>query len=531
MSKTNIIDTANDLLLRFYTMNKKEISQEMVDHPLMAPLNDLSQAFQSGELDYGGKFVFENDSFEKEFFRDLFRSSKSPQERIKSMLASIERFIKSLKKDIRNVDSCVYAVLKKTNKVFEDQAKQHEKFKFTPACERKAAVQVMRFAIPILKHMEITFDRNQGIAAKQNDRREKAFKMLKGIVRHKEIEEGLPNVVCSGIEDHLVESIDVYLHGEIAKEVQQSFSSKQTLIALLHKKFVENRLEFDCYLDYLSDLHEETHECFLEWVCEKYFTKQPTREQKVSLLALKHIRVHIDKVKNVLRALLEQTSSKHPKTMVFSKWLEKFVLLLTKEGIFIRGTPYSYIDKSIKIDDIAKFTEKTMGYIDQYYAKKLCDKYREVTFESAFANNDRYRELFDDVWGCDAMCPTCGEPCSRKRHVVEQQHRCNHHRPLAVRGIQYSPSGQCLSTSNCNHWLLTAKSRHNRNASALSNSYHLFKGWDMERNIELNYYWKWFLYTYKDDLAKHHGAHPPIVKSEWKNIKPYEYIADMQTKV
>ena len=406
VSKTNVLDTANDLLLRFYKMNKKEISQEIVDHPLTSPLNNLSQAFHSGEFDYEGNIVYQSDPFEKEFFRDLLRSNKSPHDRIKDMLASIERFIKSLKRDIRNVDACVYAVIKKVHKVFEDQANQHENFKFTPACERKAAVQVMRFAIPILRQMENALASNLGLSRKMTERREKALKILKGIVRHKEIDEGLPNVVCSGIESHLVESIDVYLQAEVAKEVQHLFSSKETLIALRHQKFVENRLEFDCYLDYLSDLREQTHQCFLEWVREQYFTKQPTREQKISLLALKHIGFHVDKVKNALCKLPEQTTSKHHKSISFSKLLDKLVLLLTKEGISIRGTPFSYIDKSIKIDDVAKFTEKTMGYIDHYYLKKLCNKYREVTFESNCANNDRFRELFDDVWGCDAMCPT-----------------------------------------------------------------------------------------------------------------------------
>ena len=521
----NIPQTAQGVMMRCYPTNPREIGEELIKHPLSSPICNLAkEAFHDSEMNVGGEYVVDNEAYNEYMWHSLTRK-KTPWERMADIVKAVVKCVESKQKGAPNVASHVYEIVQMIQKEIKKQAKNNEKFQFTPACERKLVVQSIRYAIPLFEHRQKRFDVKYGYKSKLKERHDRVLHMFTAIVKDAETDEGLPRLVSTELEGYLKEYIVNLVLQDLKCEVKNELNSKSKLVGLLHQNFIDQKVEFDCYMAYLKDPQEPIYDNFIDWINMKYFAKQVKSEKRIVVLAAKHIKTYMGKIQNCIRNLQEKyRGCKRP--IRLRLWVQDFVRLLYDENIPLHMSAYGQIGNWIEIENPDAFADKVAFIIGDEQRKTLHHYFSTVTSDSIFEDEQIMQELFQDLWGCGEKCPLCGEVCesNRRYHLDEKKHWCHTHRPLAIQGPRSIDHDGALNTRNCTFVQVNVEktSRYWSSKKKTPHHPHIFDNWEIDRNVELTKYWRWFIFKHRRDLEKFHGTRMPSIPNHWKKITKIE---------
>ena len=178
------------------------------------------------------------------------------------------------------------------------------------------------------------------------------------------------------------------------------------------------------------------------------------------------------------------------------------------------------------------------------FKQRIKEELQELkqTFEELFSKityksiDWRYKphELLNSLVGCTAQCPFCGEQCDllQEQHDSQCDHRAEVHRMDCLAGFREKDTR--VMTTNVCPALVDGRGSF-RKPDGESHPYREYKTvcrtWSIPPDVTSKScsYWKWFVGTYKDQLAKEYDALPAKAPPQWSQIKWLEIKEDLES--
>ena len=185
-----------DMLLRYHSAHSKLVHQELRKISLSYPIGDSEEIKSIGmDIEVDDKCIC---FWSKQGDRSI--GEESPMTKIKSILASIATYTdKCIEDEVWLSPSIVHAIFKYvSNQIEEHNSKDSSTYQFLPVCEVRLCIQALRHAIAAFNQKGFRQDR------RQSGQYGSTFSYFRALVRTVETEYGLPGIVTSIIETHLL---------------------------------------------------------------------------------------------------------------------------------------------------------------------------------------------------------------------------------------------------------------------------------------------------------------------------------------
>ena len=165
----------------------------------------------------------------------------------------------------------------------------------------------------------------------------------------------------------------------------------------------------------------------------------------------------------------------------------------------------------------------------------MCIRQREIN-DLVWRDEAPYDQIIRQLWGCDAVCPFCHEPC-QKQENHQDKHHCIQHRPCGVHGTRDKHS-QELVPDTCSFLVTTSRGfecsacdnvcRKTKHCNATDSDtchsyrdYHQYMpDWDIapDNAGEASQYWQWFMARYNIRMAEHYHCQPANIPTSWTHV-------------
>lgn len=103
---------------------------------------------------------------------------------------------------------------------------------------------------------------------------------------------------------------------------------------------------------------------------------------------------------------------------------------------FLDDSYFAYVFHGVVIEDFTFFQECLNNCIKKEHSSYLendtCFSKESTLGKNILAYFENHLVKF--LWGCEAVCPFCKEPCSKSKHQ-DSAHRCSQHRPSCCSGL------------------------------------------------------------------------------------------------
>ena len=314
------------------------------------------------------------------------------------------------------------------------------------------------------------------------------------------------------------------------------FDTKQQFLNRIHIDIGESR-DFSEYLDYRS--YQLIF--FIRKIRDYILTIMnncdlKTNKTKLAQLIDDELQMYLMKVKN---ALEELQHVKH-----FNDMHDYLMNLKLKIETKIHKQPFntdlsylantSLIVEQMDITDFERFTQLLIDQIlflqgNLNWSHFVAENDNEVSSEELYSQlhfpsgTDPVDLLVEKVLGCRQRCPFCNIPCKYTCKDHAGDHSALQHCPLGVLG-SHDNKTQKLNTWNCQSAIasdLPFISLVTEGLPVPFKEYRkYFPDWIIspDRRMETSLYWKWFMYTFHDDLVEHFKVKPADIPNEWKEI-------------
>ena len=159
--------------------------------------------------------------------------------------------------------------------------------------------------------------------------------------------------------------------------------------------------------------------------------------------------------------------------------------------------------------------------------------FSKVRCEEAMKDwNHQPHELLNNIIGCTAACPFCGEQCDimDKDHLKEQPHRTDIHRIHCLNGWRIKDS-QIMVTDFCPS-LVSSDGKFWK--SEVLHEYRKYKevypDWAITPNLTSKsaLCWRWFIMKYRQELAEYYNALPAHIPEHWKEYSKEDIQEDLK---
>ena len=317
--------------------------------------------------------------------------------------------------------------------------------------------------------------------------------------------------ICKRFQDNLKEGLLEILPEEVRRMMSEAFGTKRLLMIHMLQSLVDNE-EFSDFLIYFYNPKGMAIKALKSYT--KCIVRDPGFFTELSKLIVSY-------VKKSIEATLASVSDETP--IKASKWVAKFwrnigrILFKQKMVGDLDSMPDSWI-----IANVSDFTTKLTLQLELVIAEVLSG-FNDMKLGALGLNQWFISRLATDLWGCQATCPFCGEPCclTSKNHQEENglSHRCIKHRPHVV------STGACRNTkqasySNCSYNVTQQNLKFNLEGDKehkYINYKKYFKDWLIEPNstVESNVYWQWVLIRFQKEIKAMYDVNDAIVRKSW----------------
>ncbi|CAG2250328.1 unnamed protein product [Mytilus edulis] len=317
----------------------------------------------------------------------------------------------------------------------------------------------------------------------------------------------------------IVEHIRRQIPNRVAEDILRIFSHskweliKQILIDL------EKGKSFKDYLRYIKHPEAFAGSYLKNRTCETFFHKNDG-ETKYFRIAEEQANIDFQAVSDVMYDLHQYNESLS--TSSFTELLRRN--LQAKVGITISSSSFSQVEAHL---------QNRQTFIDLFIDKQM-DGFKESVLANFQVTSDDqvewlhspYDKMKDILWGCDAKCPFCYEPCinAQKDHLKDGLHKCASHRVQGVSGSHWIATKK-LSEAFCNICVSegSATFKHGDKSINFKDYKTIYPDWDIPPYPETSVYWKRFCCEYQQCLEKQYGM-PITIPDHWKRFSKEDAI-------
>ena len=327
--------------------------------------------------------------------------------------------------------------------------------KIRPSFEARLAVHVFCHAIQVFEEMQKEYDDTHSLAAKMKQHKQATRSLFKNKVKQCTDEVIFADLVCDNIERLATKAVRAQLATAVVKHFVSHFGSKHNLIKAILGKLARDG-NFKQMMSYVVNARYCAQEWLKTFTEEFIFGPSVARERNRYMT---HAERHTASIMTVLEKNISKATdgiNKPGRRTSLETWLTK---VFSKSGIALSDS-----DKGI----LEGHSVTSFVHLQKYLYQKIPEVQKNilavfardtattVRWNSSFGGfvlhhpSERIRSL---LWGCDAQCPLCEEPCQRSdsQHVSETDcHQCIQHRPAGVAGWRWGTSGKLVET-NCSY--------------------------------------------------------------------------------
>ena len=322
------------------------------------------------------------------------------------------------------------------------------------------------------------------------------------------------DVLEKAFQSELNKSMGPAVAAEILKQTE--FQSKGQFHTSVLIQLGEER-KFESYTGYLRNPVKFLRDRLVQLIEEYCLTDT---HDSANLLLENQVKIIEDKVLEAISATSRRTLSSSAPT--FSLWREEFVDNCSTLEITTEMFDVAAIDDDLK--DFEMFESHLIQLVENFLhslVERGIDK--EVYEEWVPAPHEK---LLDLMFGCQECCPFCKGLCDQTVRDHEGGHSTRIHRPQGITGyhdINTRILVNCICTALVDSDgefknVDTSDQLHPYKEYQKVNDY--YRSWAIppDASFEASTYWKWFMATYAQELAKHYGTNLPEIPLAWKSI-------------
>ena len=449
------------------------------------------------------------------------------------IFANVERYIATLpigdtRFQLIHITKLMDFVTDKTEIAHEVELRT---FGFTPMLRAKIIVYIANFVYPKYAELERNFESKHTFAAKLAQYKEKAWNLFRNAISERSIELVGTDILCDTLKERIILQVQKSLRSEIVSIACRRFVTKHQLIFQVLEWLADHGILQD-YRHYIRKPKYFTTEWMKTHIEDTYFKKNMQGVSRCTQLAATEI---TQIIQNIAHAIQSTKKDIHPGITTVAKSIEIFTNHV-KQYIPVSAKALESVYKT-KVKNLSTFwdgVEKRLGNVEL--------KVNETFIQGAVTLIEcgeipLYQEVVDRLWGCDANCPFCGEPCERSEIRHQRVHSCVQHRPRGFSGWYFDETKEMIR-ENCNFAVqshddfdchVTTCVRHE--TCTLENEseivYHDFRDykkhlpdWDIPPSDvkESSPYWSWVFCKFGVQLAQELALSPPSIPPSWRHI-------------
>ena len=470
------------------------------------------------------------------------------------ILRKVDVYLKDLcKQDSKFHESYATYVIKNVVDGVQEHNQQYTReypFTLLPNLMVKLAVHSCRHAVVVFNKMQKEYEENHGIAKKLDTYKNTAWNLFKNTVNQSTKEVVAADLLYDRLEELAKKTVKRRMTGDVLEEKLHFFGHQKHNLILNILDDLALKGCFENYRSFLTNSKDYALKWLTSFTNDTLFSSEDGTKSAYANYARKHIREIAQCMEKSIRAATESVT-KHPSAGI-KLWAKEFCVTLTK-------LPITEGDlKHMMEQDVGDFQNLERLLMDRLLAleERILSSFTTETAETIkWEGKTPYRQIIDKLWGCEAQCPFCNEPCQRTdpKHASKHiNHQCIQHRPSGVGGDKWDETFRQnkLVVESCNYQVQCKGLKFNcrdckfecRKSEYCSSEgadwhYHdnmdyksYLPEWDIapSSSMESSKYWMWFMATYQHQLKNMYNAGLPDIPESWRDITVHQAIDSLR---
>ena len=356
----------------------------------------------------------------------------------------------------------------------------------------------------------------------------------------------IADLFCDTIKEQITSVVVKVIHEKVIDCGLKTLMTKQQLISTILTELAEEN-SFGSYYEYLNN--PKTY--VAQWI-EKYMNKYlfDQKESATSNYA-ELAKYELHRIKDSLSKNIQNafTALKGTDMENLSSWVQEFCR--SSQNCIPISPQHLNLVAIGTITNHTAFSRRINDRLETI-ASELFNCYSKETATTInWGEHDVFEKICERLWGCEAVCPFCGEPCqySDPTHAAQGiKHRCLQHRSPGLLGKIWKQS-QRLKIENCNFSVQAlykfrcnqdtcvfheqcAAAKHDKDKAI----YHSFRDhlirlphWDIApRNVkDSSKYWVWVMSKFNKEFAQKRSVREADIPAIWKSVSKEEAVKSL----
>ncbi|XP_053374007.1 interferon-induced very large GTPase 1-like [Mercenaria mercenaria] len=253
-------------------------------------------------------------------------------------------------------------------------------------------------------------------------------------------------------------------------------------------------------------------------------------------------------IKNGIESNVKDTSDKTT-ILSFEDWIRGFIANLKKcqiPEIECLRAKRELTDERLDLKNLKEILLNKLSSLETDLKNEFSSQGNETVewFGRTFNPCDK---LIKQIWGCDAQCPFCLEPCAKNsNHDGVAPHRCFQHKLRCCTGVRKVES-KAARLSSCNYDVRSTstyrcdylnyicnpeKQEPCKNKRHKYSDYkRFFADWDIQPNANIDdkpKFWMWFMVRYEQQIKDYYKMNTSKIPVSWRNISESEALKSLR---
>lgn len=408
-------------------------------------------------------------------------------------------------------------------KAFDNESDFRKKLTFQPQFKSVLIAHVLKYIITLFENRYSVYMANHTPQAKMKIHKKTAFIYFECRVHAKSKNVTVAKTFQETLKNTMIGHISEDMPMALCSKIKEHFPNRKSSLIIKILSDLAKMQSFVKFFQYIN-----SPKVFVKkWLSDHIrLTMFKNREGEYFKVA----KVRTEEILTNISDLVAKTKAEGSVT----QWIQTFRKDVNDSCLLpMSGDCFGEVSNG-KSTDVQHFKNIVIDQLDDLKLSVL------EHFESESDLRDDLRDITIDIlmetlWGCDATCPFCNEPCKHehKLHFENDKipHECLQHRIPAVAGHYEVPRWYNLFTSNslilemCNDLVNQKRTFYiNKEYIPWKKYTEYFPQWDLEQSSGSNKYWQWFVYTYKDNIEKDYNIKLPKLPEEWGIISRRDAI-------
>ncbi|PAA62799.1 hypothetical protein BOX15_Mlig017367g2 [Macrostomum lignano] len=400
----------------------------------------------------------------------------------------------------------------------------------TAAFEIKVSIGICKLAIPTFEKINEAYRAKLSIAARLQTLKEKIWNLFKNMVASKAgekisadfVRDHLAGLIKAAVLERMADKLKAHVRNQIGKH-------KYYLIVMMLTEWADKD-NFRSIISYIENSKVAALEWLTAFIDRFLFTRNEAQRTAFSEIVEADVAASIfktahDSCDQACKAMAGRSGDDCMK-----EWSEDFCQRMSRE-LAVKAEDFAEIFTQ-PIGDFSDFSECLKEGL-RVNSRQLTEWLSTLDESSVQwpGKSTLYSAVLDSLWGCDAQCPFCNEPCSNaSAEHQEFSHKCIQHRPQCTAGMRRVGSNQAVPDT-CGFSINDQRMRFGcvkceKNGVHMF-TYHPYKeykkffpSWDIAPDASNtgSKFWMWFVWTFREKLKEQYDYKIDELPGAWAAV-------------